>query len=998
MGNAIYLRAGKRWAGLIVAFLLVVQISDAMGQESGGAVLQPSLPADGSPPGDVMKTLKDRATVEATFKMELLENFVRSADNQVLSLANSEFTRRYAREYREPDRAALVTLFHAVAVANTDYMQVRFLDRDGRERVRIDRPKNQDQPQVVPGRDMQDKNKKSYFQGPKTLREGDLWHSKVNLNMEWGKIEKPIRPTFRVSTPVFLKGAFRGVVVVNLAMSRILGLLGHSADFDIFVVDQDGEFIVHPDSDKAWSRYLPDRRGFKDALPDDAAQGSVLYTHPLTAILKNRDVARLVIAPKRSLLANIDGGGRAAPAGDRTIDAGLSLTEDERFWLDRHPVIRYAVERNWPPFVFFDRDNEVKGLSVDIAQEMGSKLGVEFVATSDWGWGFPIEGVAIGNVDTVIAIVESPERAKHVRFTDSYLAAPVVIVARDETEGIDSLDGLAGKRIGVVVAQEVMHQLRVDYPDYDLVLKDTVVDGLNAVSAGETDVFVGNLMAVSYGISSFGLANLKVAATTPYVHRIAMVAAFDQEIFLSILNKALAAIPEARKTEIVERWVRTDFELGVDLATILRWAVPIGGGAALLIILITLWNRRLGREIVDRKHAEARLQEAEERARLLLESVGEGVFGVDLEGRIVFVNPQAEMMLGFKAEEMIGQRAHPLFHHHRPDHSVYPVEECWMYKSFTFGESYRIDDEVLWCSDGRALEVEYNSTPIMKGQDIVGAVISFIDISRRRKAERELVEAFDVIRDSIDYATNIQRSLLPQDRCFEDLAAGHFVLWEPRDNVGGDLYWCKPWGLGRILALGDCTGHGVPGAFMTMIANGALEMALLETMPGDVGKLLQRVHQLIQQALGQHGREGAPDDGLELGVFYFNPKNGTMAFAGARISLFHVTNGAVTEIKGDRFGIGYRDVPPQAVYTSHDLGRDGNRVFYMTSDGLVDQIGGPKGRGFGKRRFKGLLHQLESLPMAERSAHVRRVLNDFQGSQRRRDDVSVLGFEPLGHG
>jgi hypothetical protein len=146
---------------------------------------------------------------------------------------------------------------------------------------------------------MQDKGAKPYFQGSKSIPEGGTWHFNVNLNKERGEIEKPIRPTFRVSTPVYAGGSFRGVVVINLVMDRTLKLIGHSADFGVYRVDREGEFILHPDPDKAWSRYLPGRTSFDDEFRDGIAGGVTPYAFLLKAVLRNQDLARLVLVPKR---------------------------------------------------------------------------------------------------------------------------------------------------------------------------------------------------------------------------------------------------------------------------------------------------------------------------------------------------------------------------------------------------------------------------------------------------------------------------------------------------------------------------------------------------------------------------------------------------------------------------------------------------------------------------------------------------------------------------
>lgn len=275
---------------------------------------------------------------------------------------------------------------------------------------------------------------------------------------------------------------------------------------------------------------------------------------------------------------------------------------------------------------------------------------------------------------------------------------------------------------------------------------------------------------------------------------------------------------------------------------------------------------------------------------------------------------------------------------------------------------------------------------------MVGAVVTFRDITERLEAERERDDAYEIIASSINYATNIQRSMLPSKEAVIQAVPKNFVLWEPRDGVGGDVYFCKPWGLGKMLALGDCTGHGVPGAFMTLIANGALDMVSMETMPGDVATLLTQTHSWIQSDLRQDQEDGKSDDGLEMGVCYLMPGSNHMIFAGARFSLFYMEGGQVFEIKGDKKGLGYRGIPKDVTFNNHKVEIKPGRNFFMTSDGLLDQIGGEKRRGFGKKRFKRLLQRIEDVPMEQKGALIYQALMDYQGDEKRRDDVSVMGF------
>ena len=166
------------------------------------------------------------------------------------------------------------------------------------------------------------------------------------------------------------------------------------------------------------------------------------------------------------------------------------------------------------------------------------------------------------------------------------------------------------------------------------------------------------------------------------------------------------------------------------------------------------------------------------------------------------------------------------------------------------------------------------------------------DITERREAEDELRGAYSVIASSIQYASRIQRSVLQHVRRMSMSVEEHFILWEPRDVVGGDVYCAGLWGDGTLIVLGDCTGLGVPSAFMTLIAAGALERACTEVPPGSVEQLVNRNHQLVQITLGQHVSGGESDDELEHGACYLQPGNQSLTFVGCTIRLVHRVGGA----------------------------------------------------------------------------------------------------------
>ena len=161
-------------------------------------------------------------------------------------------------------------------------------------------------------------------------------------------------------------------------------------------------------------------------------------------------------------------------------------------------------------------------------------------------------------------------------------------------------------------------------------------------------------------------------------------------------------------------------------------------------------EHRVEERTAELKENQERLEQAEERSRLLLESAEEGIFGVAENGLVNFINPAGLDLLGFEADELIGQKIHPLIHHTRHDGSPYPIEQCPMHHSLTQGVSGRRDDEVLWRKDGTSFPVEYTSVPIRKNGSIAGTVIVFRDISERKKIETALLAEREQLQKILD--------------------------------------------------------------------------------------------------------------------------------------------------------------------------------------------------------------------------------------------------------
>ena len=276
-----------------------------------------------------------------------------------------------------------------------------------------------------------------------------------------------------------------------------------------------------------------------------------------------------------------------------------------------------------------------------------------------------------------------------------------------------------------------------------------------------------------------------------------------------------------------------------------------------------------------------------------------------------------------------------------------------------------------------------------------GSVAVYSDLTEIKESEQRAAAANHLILQSLHYASRIQAAILPAREELASVTADHFLIWEPRDIVGGDFFWFQPINDGYAIIVGDCTGHGVPGAFMTLIAWGMLDRMLARAQSGNPSQVLTGLHRGVQSLLGQDRGSGETDDGLEAGVCFINPSKQEMTFAGARFSLWKARGDDVIEIKGDRTGLGYRRYPQEATFTDFTLPLDAQDAFYLTTDGLIDQIGGPRGGSFGKRRFQTLLKRNQGAPMQKQAESLQQSFKKFQGQQLRRDDLTVLGFVPL---
>ena len=253
------------------------------------------------------------------------------------------------------------------------------------------------------------------------------------------------------------------------------------------------------------------------------------------------------------------------------------------------------------------------------------------------------------------------------------------------------------------------------------------------------------------------------------------------------------------------------------------------------------------------------------------------------------------------------------------------------------------------------------------------------------------------ITDSIQYAQRIQRAVLPPMEFFSENFSDYFILHMPKDIVSGDFYWTTRKEDVLIIAVADCTGHGVPGAFMSMLGVAYLneivnKIALnkhISTLNAD--DILNQLREMVITSLHQTGNPVEPKDGMDISICIIDFEHKKMQFSGANNPLFLIRRGELKQFNADKMPVSYhqkRDVP----FTKQDINLLPDDRIYMFSDGFIDQFGGDQGMKFLIKQFKEVLIKIHNLPMPEQRELLINTFNDWKGDHSQLDDVLIVGI------
>jgi len=409
-------------------------------------------------------------------------------------------------------------------------------------------------------------------------------------------------------------------------------------------------------------------------------------------------------------------------------------------------------------------------------------------------------------------------------------------------------------------------------------------------------------------------------------------------------------------------------------------------------------NKKLRKEVASRKKAQKALRDNEIKYSGLITGLSDAVFRIRYpENEYDYISPAASKVFGYsknsfyKTPDFINKIIHPDYADYYRD----TIETDW-------GVAPTMKYKVIDPEGNERWIVQAN-----KGRfDKDGNLIAIEGIYRNITTEEELSTQKDElekinknITSSIRYAQFIQKAVLPSTEFLKQFIPEHFILYIPRDIVSGDFYWIKQVNNFVAIAAADCTGHGVPGAFMSMLGIALLnEVVRLDEHPTANG-ILNELRKRVKTSLHQESVRGTGTDGMDMSLCIVDIENKQIQYSGANNPLFIIREdeekgtSELIHIRPDRMPIGvYIKERP---FTNHVIQLQTNDQVYQFTDGFIDQFGGERQEKFKMKRFKKLLLKIHKRPMAEQQELLYAQFDEWRGGINQLDDIMIIGFKIL---
>ncbi len=393
------------------------------------------------------------------------------------------------------------------------------------------------------------------------------------------------------------------------------------------------------------------------------------------------------------------------------------------------------------------------------------------------------------------------------------------------------------------------------------------------------------------------------------------------------------------------------------------------------------------RDITERRKAEK-----ETRMRGQMQALSENspdlITRFNKEGRIFYINPIIESYSGQPKDEFFQKQLEEL----TLDSTV--VDAWKNILQTVVNNQEKVSAEMAFPSTAGNRVMQVNAIPEYNEQSTIESVLLVShDITERKMAELEIESQNRKITESINYARRIQGAILPDNEIIRTFFPGAFILYKPRDVVSGDFPWFMQKGDDLYIAAVDCTGHGVPGALISIIGYFLLNDIIGnqdDIMPGEA---LDKLDQAVTRTLRQDGLDASSRDGMDIALCKINLKKQKLHFAGAHRSLYYMKSGELMEVKADKFPIGGGQYQNRTNFTTTEIKLDTGDRAYFCSDGFPDQFGGPENRKFSPKRIRDIITGHQDQNINEVYQVFDTEFEAWKGGNKQTDDVLMIGIQ-----